>query len=149
VERHALLCGYSVERIVHDYGVDLLLYTYNEEGEIENDSVRIQLKATDDLPVLKDGRIMFTVERADLEYWLEELLPVILIVYDARNDVAYWVYVQAYFQSLANFELSLVGKTTTIYLNRASVVHTEAIRMFARYKASVLRQRPEVIRYDE
>ena len=27
VEKQALICGYSVERIIHDYGVDLLLYT--------------------------------------------------------------------------------------------------------------------------
>lgn len=64
VERHALLCGYSVERVVHDYGVDLLLYTYTEEGEVENETVKIQLKATDNLPLLKDEQtIAFPVAR--------------------------------------------------------------------------------------
>ncbi len=43
VEKYVLLCGYSVERVVHDYGVDLLLYTYTEAGEVENETVKIQV----------------------------------------------------------------------------------------------------------
>src|SRR5262249_34564309 len=34
VERHALLCGFSVERIRLDYGIDLIIHTYNRSGEI-------------------------------------------------------------------------------------------------------------------
>lgn len=149
VERQALLCGYSVERIVHDYGVDLLLYTYTEEGEFENESVKIQLKATDSLPLLKDEQtIAFPVLRADLEYWLEEWLPVILIVYDALADRAYWLYVQAYFQQQPNFDLALTGETVTLYLNRSNGVEPEAMRRFARFKMDVLRQIPRGIQYE-
>jgi len=90
VERQALLCGYSVERVVHDYGIDMVLYTYTDEDEIEPESVKIQLKATDNLTLLRDGNtISFPVERADLEYWLGEWLPVMLILFDAQEEVAY------------------------------------------------------------
>ncbi len=51
VERYALRCGFTVERIVHDYGIDLTLSTYSASGEIENGLVYIQLKATDRLRV--------------------------------------------------------------------------------------------------
>ena len=65
VERHVLLCGYSVERVVHDYGVDLLLYAYTHEDEIENETVKIQPKATDNLPLLQDGQtIAFPIDSA-------------------------------------------------------------------------------------
>jgi hypothetical protein len=47
VERQVLLCGFSVERIEHDYGVDLLVFTYNAGGEVENGEIRLQIKATD------------------------------------------------------------------------------------------------------
>jgi hypothetical protein len=77
----------------------MLLHTYTPEGEVENETVGIQLKATDSLSLSRDGQsIPFSVDRADLEYWLEERYPVILIVYDAQDDVAFWVYVQDYFQ---------------------------------------------------
>lgn len=148
VERHILLCGYTVERVIHDYGVDLLLYTYNNDGEMENEIVKIQLKATDNLTVLADGEsIAFRVARTDLDYWLGEIMPVILIVYDARLDIAYWLYVQAHLQNQPDFNLSLIGETITLYLNRSDIVRQDTIRLLARFKADIIRQRPEVIRY--
>src|SRR5262249_9730749 len=50
VEGLALRCGYTVERVVADYGYDLLLATYNEGGEVEGAYVLLQLKASDSLP---------------------------------------------------------------------------------------------------
>lgn len=145
VERHALLCGYSIERITHDYGIDALLYTYTDAGEIENEHIRIQLKATDHLPLLKGGQaIAFPVERSDLEYWLTERFPVIFVVYDAQADVAYWTYIQAYFQRQSEFQLEMIGQTVTISINLTNVVDTEAIRQFARFKTRILNQLQEV-----
>jgi hypothetical protein len=140
-ERHALLCGYSVERMLHDYGVDLTLYTYNEDGEPETDSIKIQLKATDNLPVLKDEQtISFTLLRADLEYWLEEWSPVILVVYDAQNDIAYWLYIQAYFQQRPEFNLTLIGETITVPIAMSQVIDKETIRQFAQFKTNIIQQ---------
>ncbi len=140
-ERHALLCGYSVERIASDYGVDLLLYTYNADGEIENEMLKVQLKATDNVMLRQDGQaIGFVVQRADLDYWLGERLPVLLVVYDAPADTAYWLHIQSYFQQQTDFDLTLIGDTITVYLNRNDVVDASAMRRFARLKADVLSQ---------
>src|SRR5947208_4975170 len=49
VEGLALRCGYTVQRIVADYGYDLWLATYNEAGEAEADYNLLQLKASDSL----------------------------------------------------------------------------------------------------
>src|SRR5262245_7182601 len=46
VERQVLLRGWSVDRVQHDYGVDLSMSTYSEAGEIENGRVLLQVKAT-------------------------------------------------------------------------------------------------------
>jgi len=121
--------------------VDLQLYTYTEEGEVENDTVKVQLKATDSLPLLADGRtISFAVLRSDLEYWLEEWTPIILVVYDAVADNAYWLYLQAHFQQCADFDLTLVGETVTVRMSTDNVVNPDAIRQFARFKARVVQQ---------
>ena len=149
VERFALLCGHIVERVQHDYGIDLLLYTYDSSGEPENDVVNIQVKATDRLPLLLDQQtIPWPVERADLELWLQETMPVILIVYDARADIAYWVYVQAYFEALPNFRLQEVGETVTVHLKRTQTITEDAIRAFAGYKENVLRQIQGVVHHE-
>lgn len=127
--------------MIHDYGVDLLLWTYNNEGEIESESIKIQLKATDNLPMLQDGQtIAFPVLRADLEFWLQEWMPVILVIYDANDNVAYWIYLQAYFQEQNGFDIAHVGQTMTVYINRSDLIHQDAIRQFARYKIRVLDQ---------
>src|SRR6476469_10009300 len=97
VEGPILRCGFTAERIVHDYGLDLYMTTYGAGGEAESDWVLFQVKATDHLTrTADDAAVIFRVERADLNGWLAETYPVILIVYDARGDVGYWLYVQAY-----------------------------------------------------
>src|SRR5690348_15674465 len=49
VERLVFKCGYTVQRATADYGYDLWLETYNETGEIEDDHLRLQVKASDNL----------------------------------------------------------------------------------------------------
>src|SRR5207253_2180402 len=105
-ERQVLRGGGTVERIVRDYGIDLILFTYNRAGEIESSNLFIQVKATEKLTWLEgDQAAAFRLERADLVGWLRQLLPVILIVYDATEDRAYWLHVQGYFAALPGFNL--------------------------------------------
>lgn len=132
VERYVLLCGYSAERVEHDYGFDLVISTYDRNGEIENGYIYAQLKATDSLKILADGEtISFTLSRSDLELWLGEPMPSMLILYDARQDIAYWLYLQAYFEAMVNFDLSRVGATVTVNLSKKNTVNSEAIAKFA------------------
>lgn len=144
VERAILRCGFSVERVSHDYGVDLYMFTYDEEGEAENGLVFLQLKATDHLKLRADGAaVLFRVERADLDRWLAEPLPVVLVVYDARADRAYALYVQAHFAS-RNKVRKAAEKSVTVHIPRENVFAEEAVRRFAAAKAAVLRQMKEV-----
>lgn len=132
VERYVFLCGYSVERIEYDYGYDLVIFTYNAEGEIENGQIYIQLKATDSLSLLADQKtISFTLARSDLEIWLFEPMPCILVIYDARESQAYWLYLQAYFESLEGFDLSEVGESITVRLSKDNILNRQAIKIFA------------------
>ncbi|KAM3107012.1 DUF4365 domain-containing protein [Phormidesmis sp. 146-33] len=149
VERFVLLCGYSCERITYDYGIDLIIFTYDSNGEIENGQIFVQLKATDTLKVLGDKTTLpFTLKRSDLELWLKEPMPWILIVYDAQTDVAYWLYVQAYFEQLTISDLPQTGETVTVYLSKQNILDQEAIRTFARYRDIVLQQLQGVIHHD-
>ncbi len=149
VERYVFLCGYSVERIEYDYGYDLVIFTYNTQGEIENGQIYIQLKATDSLSILADQKtITFTLARSDLELWLFEPMPCILIIYDARDSQAYWLYLQAYFESLEEFDLSKVGESVTIRLSKDNILNRQAIKIFAKFKNDVLNQLQGVIRHN-
>lgn len=141
VERYILRCGFSVEHVQHDYGIDMVLFTYNSDGEIEPGQVYIQLKATDLLTVLQDRQTLaFPVKRSDLALWLDEPMPYILVLYDARADMAYWLYVQAYFERLHEFSLAQAGDIVMVHLQKTNVIDDEAIQRFAQFKNDVLRQ---------
>lgn len=84
VEGIVLRCGWTVERTRHDYGIDLLMQTYNADGEVESGRVLFQLKASDVVRCSADGQwIPLRLEWRDLLFWLNEVKPVILVLYDA------------------------------------------------------------------
>jgi hypothetical protein len=141
VERYILRCGFSAERVQHDYGIDLVLFTYDSKGEIEPGQVYIQLKATDHLTVLQDQQtVAFAVKRSDLALWLDEPMPYILILYDAQTDVAYWLYVQAYFERRPAFNLAQAGDIVMVHLPKSNLVSEVAVQRFAQFKNAVLHQ---------
>jgi hypothetical protein len=116
VERAVLLCGYTVERRVVDYGIDLWVETYNGRGEYEVGEIKIQVKATDVLTRSADGQsVLWRVAIADLRSWLFDIAPVVLVVYDAMGDVAYWLDVQQYARGV-NPPIDLTARTVTLHI---------------------------------
>ncbi|MHC5538459.1 DUF4365 domain-containing protein [Singulisphaera rosea] len=68
VERFILLGGHSSEVVRRDHGIDLLMFTYNEVGEIGNGHILLQLKATERLKILSGtGKVAFSINLADLD----------------------------------------------------------------------------------
>ena len=141
----ALRRGYAVERITHDYGIDLELFTFTRKGEFEEGVILLQLKATDRLR-LRPGQsaFAFRLECADLVSWLAQPMPVILIVFDVRRSVAYWLYVQRHFQQWKGFNLFAAGKTVTVQMPTENVLNPLAVRRFARFRDRILDQMSEV-----
>jgi hypothetical protein len=78
-------------------------------------------------------------------HWLAQPLPVILIVYDALRDVAYWLYVQSYFRQRKEFSLFTAGQTVTVQVPLTNVVRASALRQFRRFRNRVLAQMRKVI----
>ena len=99
VERQILYAGFTVEKITHDYGHDGFFVTYNELGEIESHLVRFQLKSTDAIKFSKSKKsFVFDLSKRDLELWLRDTNKMLLILYDAQNEIAYFEDLQIYFQ---------------------------------------------------
>ncbi|MDF5726486.1 MAG: hypothetical protein PUP92_00225 [Rhizonema sp. PD38] len=75
-------------------------------------------------------------------------MPCILIVYHAQTSVSYWLYLQAYFESLEEFDLSKIGETYTVHLSKTNTLNEQAIKKFAKYRDDVLKQLQGVIRHN-
>ena len=125
----AAKCGFIAEAPEHDYGYDLYLYTFDAEGRPEFGTVAIQLKATDNLQPYRladNSGMAFPVEQRHLQYWKDNFLPVIFILYDAAN--------QAF---------------VTLRVPLKNVLNEAAIQEFRRYKELVRGRMAEVVHHGE
>ena len=147
VERHILRRGFSAERVVHDYGIDLLMFSYSDAGEIENGHVEFQLKATDRFKLSKDEKtVAVQVALADVSMWLWEPYPVILIVYDAAKERAFWLYVQSEAENQGIMEAAT--ETVTMRVPIANRLQGAAIDRFRGFSNAVLAQVRGVIGHE-
>lgn len=148
VERHILRRGFSAERVEHDYGIDLLMFTYTDDGQIENGHVEFQVKATDRLRLLRDRKtVVCAVSSADVRLWIWEPLPVVLVVYDARADRAYWLYVQQYAERRGLNDSP--DETVTFHIPISNRLNRAAVGRFRAFRDAVLQQVKGVIRHND
>jgi Domain of unknown function (DUF4365) len=97
LERKVLLKGHVLRRPSRDYGVDVTMFHFADDGALENGEIRFQLKATDGLNVIKHGTLIsFPIKTGDLHYWALEIYPFILVVFDAKAERAFWLHIQEY-----------------------------------------------------
>jgi hypothetical protein len=137
VERQILLRNFAVNRLGKDYGFDLLMLTFNEHGEVESGHVLFQVKATDFLQVLKGGEsISIRVAVADLKTWQDESMPVILVLYDGRQDRAFWLYVQQYLdeKQVSLDDLSMDQDRVILRIPVKNQLNPAAIEQFQQYR---------------
>src|ERR1019366_8307501 len=97
VERFIIDEGHTAQELDRDYGYDLLMFTYDEEGYVEPDFVAIQIKAAESLRTIA-GNYYFDLDIRDYNSWMSERMPVILVLFDASRRRAFWLEVQAYFR---------------------------------------------------
>src|SRR6476620_11209808 len=90
--------GYTAQRLGSDYGYDLAMFTFDEQGYVEPGLVLFQFKAAEALSVVGSD-FVFDLDIRDYNLWMVEEMPVILILYDATRKRAYWLSVQKYFSA--------------------------------------------------
>ena len=139
IERFVLLAGHTVERLTHDYGLDLVIFFYDRAGHFTNGQVYVQLKATDKPRKIRGGRF-FTVDVdiRDLRAWSAQLDPVILVLYDPNEDAARWLYIQASDQCIV--PSSPTARTRRMRIPSHQVINIASIARFAEYNNRVLEQ---------
>jgi hypothetical protein len=116
---------------------------------VESSRILFQLKATDRIKVSADGRVVrCRIERADLAHWLDEPIPVVLVLYDGKADVAFWLYVQRYFDGVPGFDLTRYGERVSIAIPCANVLDRRAMRDFAKAKNAIAAKFRGVLRHD-
>src|SRR5262247_3975389 len=91
-ERFIIDEGHTAQRLEKDYGYDLLLFTFDEQGYIEPGLLSLQLKAAETLQSAGSDYV-FDLDIRDYNLWMLEKWPVVLILFAASRRRAYWVHV--------------------------------------------------------
>src|SRR5262245_22875442 len=97
VERFILEEGHTAQRLSSDYGYDLALSTYDEQGYIEPGLVYFQLKASEAWEVVGSTHHVFDLDIRDYNLWMLEMSLVVLVLFDATRRRASWLAIQKYF----------------------------------------------------
>lgn len=117
VEKQVLLGFCTFERYtMRQYSYDGHVFTFDETGQTEDGIFFIQVKATDHLRFSKqkNGYIL-KLDKRDLELWLDEDMPVVVVLYDAQNDTGFYLDLEAYFRE-NRFLLKDMHKFMRVYI---------------------------------
>jgi Domain of unknown function (DUF4365) len=128
IEKQVLLAGFVQRRYyTSDYGYDGCIDTFSDMGEIENLSIMFQLKSTDNILLSNQNKgCIFDLDKRDLELWLSDIRPVILILFDAKKEIAYFINLQIYFQENRK-DLANVRKFVRVYLPQTAILDAISI----------------------
>jgi hypothetical protein len=98
IEKFFIDKGHVVDRPGEDYGYDVVVTTFDIHGYAEGGEIRIQLKASDEFEyVIKGQFISYEISIKHYNLWMAETMPVFLILYDANQHRAFWIYFQGHF----------------------------------------------------
>jgi hypothetical protein len=110
-----------VTDISNDYGVDLDVEIV-EQTYVMGVHFSMQLKSTDDVKITKAGFISFSCRTSTLRYFLEKVEHIVFLVYDAKNQVGYWIWIKDYLTNdLAKNKKWKKQTTTTIKIPKKNL----------------------------
>jgi hypothetical protein len=137
VERYIIDEGHTAQRLEKDYGYDLLLFTFDEQGYAEPGLVSLQLKAAEKLRAVK-ADCVFDLDIRDYNLWMLEEWPVILILFDASRRRACWLDVQVYFREAPARQPKKGAKSVRVRVPRRQVVNRRATATWRHLKRQVI-----------
>ena len=133
VERQFLLAGHTAQRVIFDYGYDLFVQTFDANGELEKGYLLIQVKATEAARrVAGSEMVAVTIDRRDVESWLQDVSPVALILYDAASETAYFLLIE---QGIFSSKVAQgAGATITLRIPASNLLNYVSVKTLHDYK---------------
>jgi Domain of unknown function (DUF4365) len=148
IERVFLGKGHTVLKSEQDYGIDLVVFTYDDGGYVEPGNIYIQLKATEAPRRSADGGYYsYPISVRDHNAWAAEPMPVFLVLYDAQADRAYWQYVQGYFEADPARRPKKGARSVAVRIPVANVFDAATVDYARGRKRAVLGQLSGAIRH--
>ena len=150
VERLFLLAGHSPASVPRDYGYDMTVTTHGSNGFVESGVIYIQLKASRRLKRKKGTQsYAFSITRKHYNLWRDEPMPVYLIRYCRKRDVAYWLYLQPYFKKNPTLFRNSAQKTATILIPAQNRMTLKVVKEMQKKKQEAVRAANQAIDHQD
>lgn len=133
VEGFVLHEGHTAQRLDQDYGYDLVIVTYDAHGYIEAGALFAQLKAAERLQRVRTDYV-FDLDIRDYNLWTPNRIPVILILYEAVRNQAFWLPIQRYFNNDATRRPRKGAKTVRVRIPSKQQVGRSAVAQMRELK---------------
>ena len=127
VEGFILEEGHTAQRLTIDYCYDLIMRTFDDAGYVEPGVLYFQLKATESLQLLGSSYV-FDVDIRDYNLWIQEVMPVVLVLFDASRRRAYWLAIQRYFREDGTRRPRKGAKTVRVRIPKRQAVSRLAVK---------------------
>ena len=137
VERFIIDEGHTTQRMEKDYGYDLMLFTYDEQGYLEPGLAFLQLKAAETLKQ-SGSAYVFDLDIRDYHLWVTENSPVFLVLFSAAQRRAYWLHVQHYFEKDVSRRPRKGAKTIRVRVPKRQTFSRRAVAQMRDAKWAVL-----------
>jgi hypothetical protein len=135
VERFIIDEGHTTQRLTPDYGYDLILFTYDQEGYAEPGVAFLQLKAAETLEQ-SGTNYAYDLDIRDYHLWMAEDAPVFLVLFDATKRRAYWEYVQRYFEKDVSRQPRKGARTVRVVVPRRQAVTRRGVAKMRQWKSN-------------
>ncbi len=120
-----------------DYSYDASVRTFVENGEIENGEFYIQVKATDNLRYSRRNKgYELTLERRDLELWLNQRYPVLVVLYDAKRKRGFYIDLHKYFRE-NRLLLRKINKNKQVFLSPKNEFSPQVVKYYRTIKNEI------------
>jgi hypothetical protein len=148
LERFILEEGHVAQRVSSDYGYDLMMWTFDEHGYAEPTGAYFQLKASESLGEA-EHHYPFDLDVRDYSLWMEERLPVYLVLFDATRRRAYWLNVKQYFHEDDSRHPKVGAKYVRVQVPKRQVINRRAIAAIRKHKRLLVSQEQGVRLWNE
>jgi len=138
VERFIIDEGHTSQRLEKDYGYDLFLFTFDEQGYAEPGLVSLQLKAGETLEAVGSDYV-YDLDIRDYNLWMLEEFPVIFVLFDASRRRAFWLDVHRYFHEDATRRPKKGDKSVRLRVPGRQIVNRRALKKWRDLKGEAIR----------
>ena len=116
------------------YSYDATIETFGKNGEAENGLYYVQVKATEHLHYSRKNKgYELRLDIRDLDLWINEASPVLVVLYDALKKRAFYVHLQSYFEKHREL-LKSIHKTKTVFIPVKNRFKPQVVKDFQRIK---------------